>query len=114
MGASHHRTLLALADATRQRIVEELRAGPKPVGEIAAALPVTRPAVSQHLKVLKDAGLVRETRSGTRRIYNVEPRGLVELRRYLDALWSDALAAFELEARVAAGPARPHRKGGRK
>lgn len=114
MRASHHKTLFALADATRQRIVEELRQGPKPVGEIAAVLPVTRPAVSQHLKVLKDAGIVRETRSGTRRIYNVEPRGLVELRRYLDALWSDALAGFAAELAAGARPARRRgRRGGR-
>lgn len=95
---AHHQTLFALADPTRQRILEELRSGGKPVGEIAAAVPVTRPAVSQHLKVLKGAGLVREERIGTRRIYNIEPKGLVELRRYLDRLWSDALAGFHAEA----------------
>ena len=91
-------TLFALADATRQRILEELRAGGKAVGEIAAVVPVSRPAVSQHLKILKGAGLVREEQSGTRRIYAIETRGLVELRRYLDRLWSDALGAFEAEA----------------
>jgi DNA-binding transcriptional ArsR family regulator len=95
---AHDQTLFALADPTRQRILEELRAGGKPVGEIAAVLPVSRPAVSQHLKVLKGAGLVREERTGTRRIYNIEPRGLVELRRYLDRLWSDALASFQAAA----------------
>jgi DNA-binding transcriptional ArsR family regulator len=104
--------LSALADPTRQRIVEELRAGGKPVGEIAASLPVSRPAVSQHLKVLKDAGLVRETRAGTRHIYNVEPKGLVELRRYLDRLWSDALHAFEAEAAKGAAKTRKGRRAG--
>jgi DNA-binding transcriptional ArsR family regulator len=102
----HQPALHALADGTRQQIVEELRRGPKAVSEIAARLPVSRPAVSQHLKVLKDAGLVRETREGTRRIYNVEPQGLVELRRYLDRLWDDALAGFAAEA--------GKRKGGKK
>lgn len=102
----------ALADPTRQRIVEELRAGGKPVGRIADALPVSRPAVSQHLKVLKQAGLVRETKAGTRRIYNVEPKGLVELRRYLDRLWSDALRAFEAEAAKGAGKTRKGRRAG--
>jgi len=95
----HDRALVALADPTRQKILEELRRGGKAVGEIAAELPVSRPAVSQHLKVLKGAGLVREDRLGTRRIYNIEPKGLVELRRYLDRLWGDALASFERKAR---------------
>ena len=96
---AHDRALVALADPTRQRILEELRRGGKAVGEIAATMPVSRPAVSQHLKVLKGAGLVREDRIGTRRIYNIEPKGLVELRRYLDRLWGDALASFERKAR---------------
>jgi DNA-binding transcriptional ArsR family regulator len=103
-------TLFALADETRRGILEALRSGGKPVGEIAARLPVSRPAVSQHLKVLRGAGLVRETRAGTRRIYSVEPGGLVELRRYLDRLWSDALQAFADEA---AKGARGRRKRGR-
>jgi DNA-binding transcriptional ArsR family regulator len=97
-------TLAALGDPTRQRILEELRGGGRAVGEIAAVLPVSRPAVSQHLRVLKGAGLVREETAGTRRVYNIEPRGLVELRRYLDQLWSDAMAAFER------GAARPGEK----
>jgi DNA-binding transcriptional ArsR family regulator len=103
--------LSALADPTRRKIFERLRGGPQAVGELAHGLPVSRPAVSQHLKVLKDAGLVREARSGTRRIYRVELRGLVELRRYLDTLWDEALQAFEAEGgRKAAGA----RKGGRR
>lgn len=87
-------TLRALADAMRREILDGLRRGPRPVGEIAATLPVSRPAVSQHLRVLQDAGLVVQRRRGTRRLYSVEPRGLVELRGYLDSLWGDALAAF--------------------
>jgi DNA-binding transcriptional ArsR family regulator len=111
---TYSRALSALADPTRQKIVEELRAGGKPVGEIAAQLPVSRPAVSQHLRVLKDAGLVRETRAGTRRIYNVEPKGLVEVRRYLDRLWSDALLAFAVEAAKGARQTRKKTRGGRR
>ena len=91
---AYQKTLQALADPTRRAVLEQLRDGPSPVGELAAGLPVTRPAVSQHLKVLKNAGLVREHRMGTRRIYSVETEGLVELRRYLDTFWSDVLAAF--------------------
>ena len=68
--------LEALGDGTRREIMEQLRRGPRPVGEIAAALPVSRPAVSQHLRVLKEAGLVTERKEGTRRIYGVEPKGL--------------------------------------
>lgn len=89
----------ALADPTRRAIVEILRAGPRPVGVIADPLPVSRPAVSQHLKILTDAGLVRMTPSGNRRIYGLAPDGVADLRRYLDRLWDDALAAFETAAR---------------
>jgi DNA-binding transcriptional ArsR family regulator len=84
----------ALADPTRQAILEKLRAGPRAVGEIAAGMPISRPAVSQHLKVLKDSGLVAETRQGTRHYFAIAPDGIGELRTYLDGLWSDALAAF--------------------
>jgi DNA-binding transcriptional ArsR family regulator len=90
--------LQALADPTRREILERLRAGPRAVGELAEGLPVSRPAVSQHLRVLKDAGLVNETRAGTRRLYGVELHGLVELRRYLDTFWGDVLSAFKAEA----------------
>ena len=90
--------LKALADPTRRSVLERLRRGPLAVGELAEALPVTRPAVSQHLKVLRNAGLVREARMGTRRIYSVEIEGLAELRRYLDTFWGDVLAAFEQHA----------------
>ena len=86
--------MTALADPMRQEILEKLRAGPRPVGEIAAGMPISRPAVSQHLKVLKDSGLVAETRAGTRHYFAIAPEAIGELRAYLDGLWSDALAAF--------------------
>ncbi len=88
----------ALADPTRRRVLEELRSGPQPVGRLAARLPVSRPAVSQHLKVLKEAGFVREERDGTRRIYEIDPKGLGALRAWLDRFWDDALLAFKAEA----------------
>ena len=86
--------ITALGDPTRRAIFERLRGGARPVGELAAELPVTRPAVSQHLRVLKDAGLVSERRIGTRRLYRLEPRGIEELRAYFERFWDDALAAF--------------------
>ena len=87
--------LAALADPTRREIFEHLAARPRPVGELARELPVSRPAVSQHLKVLKGAGLVVDRPAGTRRIYQVDPDGLAELRAYLDRFWNQALAAFK-------------------
>ena len=86
--------LAAIGDPTRREILDKLRAGPRAVGEIAAGMTISRPAVSQHLKVLKDSGLVAETREGTRHYFAIAPEGLRELRAYLDGLWSDALAAF--------------------
>jgi DNA-binding transcriptional ArsR family regulator len=86
--------LTALSDPTRREILERLRGGPRAVGEIAAAMPISRPAVSQHLKVLKESGLVAETRQGTRHYFTIAPDGIAALRSYLDELWSDALAAF--------------------
>ncbi len=88
----------ALGDGTRREIMERLRGGPRPVGEIAAGLPVSRPAVSQHLRVLKEAGLVAERKEGTRRIYRVEPDALADLRAYLDSFWEQALAGFKAAA----------------
>jgi DNA-binding transcriptional ArsR family regulator len=88
----------ALADPTRRAVFERLRAGPVSVGEIADGLPVSRPAVSQHLKALREAGLVRHEVAGTRRLYEVDPQGLGELRSWLDRFWSDSLAAFKAEA----------------
>ncbi len=90
--------LQALADPTRQRIVAALAGHTLTVGDIAAGLPISRPAVSQHLRVLKDAGLVQERSEGVRRIYSVRREGLVELRAWLDGFWGDALDAFKLEA----------------
>jgi DNA-binding transcriptional ArsR family regulator len=84
----------ALGDPTRRAIVERLAEQPRAVGELAAGLPVSRPAVSQHLKVLKDAGLVTERAVGTRRIYRLEPVAVEALRDQLDALWKRALAGF--------------------
>ncbi len=86
--------IAALADPSRRAIVDVLRRGPAPVGDLAKALPISRPAVSQHLRVLSDAGLLTVTQHGTRRYYAISPEGLEELRSYLDHLWDDALAAF--------------------
>jgi DNA-binding transcriptional ArsR family regulator len=88
----------ALADPTRRAVFERLREGPRPVGEIARDLPVSRPAVSQHLRVLKDAGLVTERREGTRRLYRIDPDGLAAIRDYFDDFWNEALAAFKAAA----------------
>jgi DNA-binding transcriptional ArsR family regulator len=86
----------ALGDPTRRAIFEQLREGPRAVGEIARELPVSRPAVSQHLRVLKDAGLVTERRDGTRRLYRLDPDGLAEVRDYFDRFWDVALADFKM------------------
>ena len=85
----------ALGDGTRRAIYERLREGPKAVGELASELPVSRPAVSQHLRVLKEAGLVSERKEGTKRIYRLDPSGLAEVRAYFDGFWTQALAAFK-------------------
>src|SRR5450755_2101478 len=90
--------LTVLADPTRRKVFERLRAGPRAVNLLAAGLPVSRPAVSQHLKALKDAGLVEERSEGVRRIYSLRREGLMELREWLDSFWGDALEAFKLEA----------------
>jgi DNA-binding transcriptional ArsR family regulator len=87
--------MAALADPTRRAVFECLRGGPRPVVEIARGLPVSRPAVSQHLRVLKQAGLVRERRQGTRNFYSVEGDALAELREYFEDFWEEALAAFK-------------------
>src|SRR5215469_4410338 len=88
----------ALADETRRDVFERLRSGPKSVAEIARGLPVSRPAVSQHLKVLKEAGLVTDEAEGTRRVYHIDPDGLGALRAWLDQFWALALEAFKAEA----------------
>jgi DNA-binding transcriptional ArsR family regulator len=88
----------ALADPTRRAVFERLRRGPRSVGELAAGLPVSRPAVSQHLRVLEQAGLVTADRQGTRRLYRIEPSALAAVRNYFDSFWTDALAAFKAVA----------------
>jgi DNA-binding transcriptional ArsR family regulator len=87
--------LQALSDPTRRAIFERLAHGPLAVGELASELPVSRPAVSQHLKVLKTAGLVVDRPQGTRRLYQLDPRGIGELRAYFDSFWNQALTAFK-------------------
>lgn len=89
--------LLALADPTRRQVFERLRKGPRAVGEIAANMPVSRPAVSQHLRVLKEAGLVTDEARGTRRVYRIDPGGLGELRHWLSGFWDDALEAYQAQ-----------------
>lgn len=87
----------ALADPTRRAIFERVAERPRSVGELATMVPVSRPAVSQHLAVLKAAGLVVDRPMGTRRIYHIDPHGLGQVRAWLDRFWSDALLAFEVE-----------------
>ena len=93
--------LAALADPTRRRVFEQLKSGPQPVGAIARGMPVSRPAVSQHLKALKEAGLVADRPEGTRRVYFIDPAGLGSLRKWLDQFWDEALAAFQAEVEKA-------------
>jgi DNA-binding transcriptional ArsR family regulator len=88
----------ALADPTRRQVFERLADGPRAVGELAEGLPVSRPAVSQHLKVLKEAGLVTDRAEGTRRVYQIDPHGLGQIRAWFDRFWDDALEAFAAEA----------------
>jgi DNA-binding transcriptional ArsR family regulator len=88
----------ALGDPTRRAILDLLRDGPMAVGELASGLPVSRPAVSQHLRVLKTAGLVADRPVGTRRLYSIDAHGLVELRQYLEGFWDGALASFAAHA----------------
>ena len=95
MTAYHEAGIAALGDATRRAIFELLADGPHPVGEIARDLPVTRPAVSQHLKVLKEAGLVIDRQNGTRRLYQMNPEAVGALRAYFDGFWNRALASFK-------------------
>lgn len=90
-------SLAALSDPTRRAVFEKLARGPLSVTALAAEMPVSRPAVSQHLKVLSDAGLVQSKADGNRRIYALQPLGLEELRAYLDQFWTEALTAFAAE-----------------
>jgi DNA-binding transcriptional ArsR family regulator len=95
--------LAALADPTRRQVFERLKSGPQAVGAIAHGMPVSRPAVSQHLKILKEAGLVNDRPEGTRRVYCIDPHGLGALRGWLDQFWDQALAAFQAEVESARG-----------
>jgi DNA-binding transcriptional ArsR family regulator len=94
----------ALGDGTRMAIFQRLANGPMAVNELAGGLPVSRPAVSQHLRVLKDAGLVTDSRAGTRRMYQLDPEGVARLRAHFDLVWERAMGAFQ---RVAIAPAEP-------
>ena len=95
---AYAKALEALADPTRRAVLDQLRGGGRSVTEIASHLPVSRPAVSQHLKVLKDAGLVRDERRGAARIYRIHAPALVELRTWLDSFWGEALDNFKTYA----------------
>jgi DNA-binding transcriptional ArsR family regulator len=90
--------LAAPSDPTRRLVFERLIVAPRPVGEIADGLPVSRPAVSQHLRVLKDAGLVTDSKAGTRRMYQLDPEGVARLRAHFDLVWERALGAFQRAA----------------
>jgi DNA-binding transcriptional ArsR family regulator len=92
---TYGRAFTALGDPTRRAIFEQLRSGPRSVGELASSLPVSRPAVSQHLRVLSEAGLVEAERDGTRRLYRVAPQGVAELRNYVNGFWDEVLAEFK-------------------
>jgi DNA-binding transcriptional ArsR family regulator len=94
----YQQALRALADPTRREVLERLREGPMPVGRLASGMQVSRPAVSQHLRVLENAGLVGAWREGRLRIYHVEVRGLLELKRYIETFWRDMLEAIRQEA----------------
>jgi len=96
--ASFSNVVSALADPTRREIFERLAAAPQSVGALALDLPISRPAVSQHLRVLKEAGLVRDRAAGTRRVYHIDPAGLGVIRQWLDRFWESSLAAFQAEA----------------
>ena len=95
--ANANSALAALSDPTRRQVFERLRAGGLAVGEIARDLPVSRPAVSQHLKILKEAGLVADRADGTRRVYHIDPKGLAAMRAWLDQFWDIALQSYATE-----------------
>jgi DNA-binding transcriptional ArsR family regulator len=100
---AYDKTFAALADPTRRKVFERLASGPQAVVDLARGMPVSRPAISQHLKVLKDARLITDRAQGTRRIYEIDPHGLGQVRAWLDQLWDQALLSFKAEVeRVAA------------
>jgi DNA-binding transcriptional ArsR family regulator len=105
---TYSKALQCLSDPTRRQVFERLRSGPQSVGALARGLPVSRPAVSQHLKALQTAGLVTHRAEGTRRVYFIDPDGLGELRQWVDRFWNDSLKAFRNE--VAASGAAAARK----
>src|SRR5436190_24211055 len=94
---ANNNAFAALADPTRGAVFERLADGPRAVGDLAHGLPVSRPTVSQHLKVLKEAGLVTDRPDGARRVYQIDPHGLGQLRIWIDRFWDDALARFQAE-----------------
>ncbi len=98
MGTYGGEALTALGDPTRRAIFECLASGPRAVGQLASELPVSRPAVSQHLRVLKEAGLVTNRSDGTRRIYQIHRQGVLAIHSYLDQMWGQALASFQAAA----------------
>jgi len=100
---AYEEAIQALGDPTRRTVFERLRGGPRSVGDLARGLPVSRPAVSQHLRVLKQAGLVRERREGTRNYYSVNGDGLADLREYFEGFWDEALTAFKAAAESEGG-----------
>ena len=106
---TYAKALQCLSDPTRRQVFERLRAGPQSVGALARGLPVSRPAVSQHLKVLKTAGLVSDRAEGARRVYYIDPGGLGELRQWVDRFWSDSLRSFK-SAVAAPGAAAARKK----
>ena len=110
MGAYGGEALAALGDPTRRAIFECLARGPKAVGQLAGELPVSRPAVSQHLRVLKQAGLVTDRANGTRRIYQIQQQGVQAIHAYLDQMWGQALASFQAAAVRAAAEADDERQ----
>jgi DNA-binding transcriptional ArsR family regulator len=95
---AYDKTFAALADPTRRKVFERLAAGPQAVVDLARGMPVSRPAISQHLKVLKEARLITDRAEGTRRIYEIDPHGLGQVRAWLDQLWDQALLSFKAEA----------------
>ncbi|MGE3929368.1 MAG: ArsR/SmtB family transcription factor [Hyphomonadaceae bacterium] len=101
---AYQEALAVLADPTRRAVFERLREGPRAVGEIAAGLPVTRPAVSQHLRVLKQAGLVQDEPRGTARLYRIHAPGLAALRAWLDSFWDEPLERFKAHAERGVAP----------
>jgi DNA-binding transcriptional ArsR family regulator len=110
VGTYGGQALAALGDPTRRAIFECLARSPMAVGQLASELPVSRPAVSQHLRVLKEAGLVTDRADGTRRIYQIQPQGVQAIHAYLDQMWGQALASFQAAAVQAAAAAEHERQ----